>query len=139
MGGVGIRRPRRVIGAWLVLLALLGIFGFGVEDRLIRSDLHVPGTRSAEARDLAREHFGESNARIVLLEGPPRALERQGRALAASLQRDRTISVVGPWARGAAPELRPARERALVLVRVDRPFHEVSEEEIGRASCRERV
>src|SRR3712207_179249 len=126
MGGLAVRRPKRVLAAWLVVLAALGALGFGVEERLTRSDLIVPGTGSAEARELAHKHFGDSNTLVILLEGPRKHLDAQGRDLAASLQRQPDFAVVGPWARGAAPELRPSRERALLLVRVDRPFEEVS-------------
>ena len=130
MGGAAIRRPKRVIAAWMLVLAVLGGIGLGVEDRLTRSDLVVPGTDSAEARELAEKHFGESNTLVVMLEGPRRELDSQGRRLAAVLQRQPDFAVAGPWARGSAPELRPSGERALVLVRVDRPFREVSEDAV---------
>src|SRR4051812_37227995 len=128
MRGVVFRRPRAVLALWLLALAVLGAIGMGVDDRLIRSDLSVPGTRSAEARAVAAEHFGESNSLVVLLEGPRRDVDAQGRRLAAVLQRRPDVAVVGPWVRGSAPELRPASDRALLLVRVERPFNEVSKE-----------
>jgi RND superfamily putative drug exporter len=132
MGGAGIRKPRAVLAVWLVVLSVLGALGLGVEDRLTRSDIGVPGTRSAEARELAKEHFGESHTLAVLLEGPRRDVARQGRALALRLERRPDISVVGPWSRGMPRQLREQGDSALLLVRVDRPFNEVSETVVPR-------
>src|SRR3954447_9239906 len=126
--GAGIRKPRAVIAAWLVVLVVLAGIGAGVEQHLTRSDLVVPGTASAHARELSTKHFGESNSLVVMLEGPRRALDRQGRALARRLQADPRIDVVGPWARGAGPELRPKAGTAVVLVRANVPYRETSEE-----------
>src|SRR4051812_20268566 len=128
MRGAAIRRPRAVLGAWLAVLAVLGGVGMGVDDHLIRSDLEVPGTASAAAHALAAEHFGDSNSLVVLLEGPRAQVDAQGRRLAAVLDRQPRTAVVGPWVRGSAPELRPAENRALLLVRVERPFNEVSKD-----------
>src|SRR3712207_3526031 len=106
MGGAGIRKPRAVLAAWFVVLGLLGALGLGVEERLTRSDIGVPGTRSAEARELAKEHFGESHTLAVLLEGPLRDVAAQGRTVARRLDRHPDVSVVGPWSRGMPRELR---------------------------------
>ncbi len=125
---MGVRHPRRVLALWFVVLAVLGAVGFGVENRLTRADLAVPGTGSADARELTRQHFGESHQLVVLLEGPRRDLDRQGRALAEKLDADPRLVVAGPWGRGSARELRPKDGKALVLVRADRPFREVSED-----------
>src|SRR3954470_11145150 len=110
----GTGRPRAVVAACLAVLVVLAGLGAGVEQRLTRSDLVVPGTPSAQARELAKKHFGESRALVVLLEGPRAAADAQGGALARRLERDRRLAVVGPWARGTARELRPSDGRAVV-------------------------
>src|SRR5436190_9501929 len=113
--GVGVRRPRAVLAAWLVVLAVLGGLGATVESRLVHSDLIVPGTKSADARALAAKHFGDSQTLVVLLEGPRAQLDSQGRRLAAKLDADPRLAVVGPWTRGSGDQLRPGAEKALVL------------------------
>src|SRR3954467_9403988 len=100
MGGMAVRRPRAVLAACLAILSVLGTLGLGVEQRLTRSDLEVPGTASSEARELARKHFGDSNTLVVLLEGPRSQLDAQGRRLGAVLDRQPRVAVVGPWMRG---------------------------------------
>src|SRR3954447_13061892 len=124
----GTGRPRAVLAACLAVLVVLAGIGAGVEQRLTRSDLVVPGTPSAHARELAKKHFGESSALVVLLEGPRAAVDAQGRALARRLERDRRLAVVGPWARGAARELRPSDSRAVVLIRAEGPYRDISEQ-----------
>src|SRR4051812_11752126 len=42
-----VARPKRVLAAWAVVVGLLALLGAGVEQRLHRQDLIVPGTRSA--------------------------------------------------------------------------------------------
>src|ERR687885_775778 len=99
MGGRAIRGPRRTLALWLVALTLLGALGAGVEQRLTRSDIDVPGTGAARAAELARRHFGDSHTLVVLLEGPRAQTDAQGRAFAAALERQPDFSVVGPWSR----------------------------------------
>jgi RND superfamily putative drug exporter len=130
MGRGAIRKPRAVLVVWAVALLLLGGLGAGVEQRLTRSDLTVPGTGSAAALELTKKHFGESHTLIVLLEGPRAEVDEQGRAISATLDRSPDMAVVGPWSQGASKELRPDGDKALVLVRVDRPFEEVSEDAV---------
>src|SRR5919202_5319934 len=101
MGGRAIRGPRRTIALWLLALTLLGALGAGVEQRLTRGDIDVPGTGAAKARELARKHFGDSDTLVILLEGPRAQTDVQGRRLAATLERQPDFAVAGPWSRGA--------------------------------------
>src|SRR5688572_10111636 len=126
--GAGIRRPRAVLAACLAVLVVLAGIGAGVEERLTRSDLVVPGSKSAEARELAKKHFGESHSLIVMVEGPRRAVDSQGSRLAKKIDSHPKLAAVGPWARGSARELRPADSRALILIRAEGKYRDVSEE-----------
>src|SRR5687768_2660302 len=126
--GAGIRRPRAVLAACLAVLVVLAGIGAGVEERLTRSDLIVPGSKSAEARDLARKHFGESHSLVVLVEGKRKAVDSQGAKLARKLDSHPRLAAVGPWARGSARELRPAESRALILIRAEGKYRDVSED-----------
>jgi RND superfamily putative drug exporter len=110
------RRPLAGLAAALLVCAVLGILGLGVEGRLAPLSLQVPGTAAAEGEDLARSHFGESSPFVILLRGPAGAVDRQGARLVAELRRDREATVVSPWDRGAVAGLRPSPRKALVIV-----------------------
>jgi RND superfamily putative drug exporter len=127
MSRAGLARPRRRIAIWAVATAMLAALGVGVEQRLHRSDLIVPGTASDQARDLATRHFGEGATFVVMLEGPRAEMDRQGRLLAARLARAGDLESVGPWVPGAGSALRPEAGRAVVLVRANTPFEDASE------------
>jgi RND superfamily putative drug exporter len=100
----------------VLLCTLLGIVGLGVEGRLDPLSLEVPGTPAASGEQLAQSHFGDSSPFVVLLQGPPAALDRQGPGLVAALRHQPRASVISPWDRGAMAALRPGRSKALVLV-----------------------
>lgn len=123
---LGVEHPGRVIGAWLVGMALLALTGLHVERSLHRPDLGVPGSGSAAAERLMEDHFGASSSLSVLLVGPRRELDRQGPRMAAALDRLAGVSVLTPWTPVAGRELRVGEKRALLVVRVDRPFEEAS-------------
>jgi putative drug exporter of the RND superfamily len=110
------RRP--LAGLLAVLLACfgLGAVGLGVEGKLAPLSLDVPGTSASNGEALAQSHFGDSTPFIVLLQGPPGAVDRQGPRLAASLRRAPDATVLSPWDRGALQALRPERGKALLLV-----------------------
>ncbi|MQA76541.1 MAG: MMPL family transporter, partial [Solirubrobacterales bacterium] len=123
-----VAHPRPVVATWLAAVTALAALGLGVADRLRRSSLEIPGTGSSDALELAREHFGDSARLIVLLRGPPAALDRQGRRLAATLERRASVSVLAPWTAGSGRALRPNTGEALLLVRSQRTFERVSRE-----------
>lgn len=125
---MAIRRPRAAVGCWLAVIGSLGFIGLGVEDDLHRSDLAIAGSESAAASALTRAEFGENNSVSVLLEGPPPELARQGRALVELFERHDRVVVLSPWTPDAGGALRPARDQALLLVRADLPFEQVSVE-----------
>ncbi|MGE0067579.1 MAG: MMPL family transporter [Solirubrobacterales bacterium] len=98
-----------------ILLATLGVVGIGVEDKLDPTTLEVPGTPSAGANALLREHFGDTAPFAILLEGPAAAIDRQGPRLVRALRLDPAVSTLSPWDRGATDRLRPRPDRALIL------------------------
>lgn len=123
---LAVARPRAILATYLVAVGALAIVGLGVEDELHRSDLSIGGTASAAALERSEAEFGNSEPLVILLEGPQAKLEGQGRALTRTIDRMPETSVLAPW-RGVE-ELRPSRTEAVLLVRVDRPFEEVSKE-----------
>ncbi|HEX9966476.1 MAG TPA: MMPL family transporter [Solirubrobacterales bacterium] len=116
-----------MLAASALAVAALGFLGIGLEDKLSPSSLSIPGTSSQRANDLLREHFGDTAPFVVLLEGPPEELDRQGPTLVRALRRDPTVTTLSPWDRGAVQRLRPGPRQALILV----DFHVGIEEAVN--------
>src|SRR3954470_14328794 len=125
-------RPKLVLVACGVAIFILAGLGLGVESRLHRQDLVVPGTKSAAAADLAKKHFGDSQNLVVMLEGPQGPLATTTRRLAARLDALPRTDTIGPWAPGAGKRLHPSPNRTVVLVRVDESFQPASMEAAPR-------
>ncbi|HEX4304586.1 MAG TPA: MMPL family transporter [Solirubrobacterales bacterium] len=109
---------RSVVGLVVVLVCcvVLGVLGLNVESKLAPLSLSVPGTRAAQAEELAAAHFGDSSPSVILLRGPAHAVDRQGIPLVRALRRDSDSTVISPWDRGAVAGLRPAPGKALIVV-----------------------
>jgi len=115
-------RPWLVLAAWLAVVAVLAVLGAGVADRLSPTSLQVPGTPSARAAAMLERQFGNSVPVTFLLQGPPRAIDRQGRRLVAALRREARVTAMSPWDPGAeARVLRPRPRAALVVAGFQRP------------------
>lgn len=112
------KRRGALIGLAAVLLSCLalGVVGLGVEDDLSPLSLEVPGTSASNGEALAESHFGRESPFVVLLQGPARAIDRQGPRLVAALREEPAATVISPWDRGSLTALRPGRDKALVLV-----------------------
>lgn len=110
------RRPLAGLVAVLTACAILGALGLTVEDKLDPFSLSVPGTPASEGDALVSSHFGDSSPFVVLLQGPPEPLDRQGRALVRTLRQNTDATVISPWGRGALARLRPTKRKALILV-----------------------
>jgi len=124
---LALRRPRSVLAVWGVVILVFSAIGLGAQSRLSTGSIETPGSQTARASTLDREGFGANETVPVLLTGPARQLDRQGRRLVRTLRRD--WSVLSPWDPGrAAQRLRPARGRALVLVNLTGS----SEDALGR-------
>lgn len=127
-------RSRPLAGLIVVLLAcaVLGGIGLGVEDKLDPFSLNVPGTSADEGELLASSHFGDSSPFVVLLQGPPHALDRQGVSLVRDLRRDPEATVISPWDRGSVAGLRPSARKALVLIDFQEPLDQSMRDTVPR-------
>jgi RND superfamily putative drug exporter len=110
-----LRYARLTLGVAVVLVAVLGVVGIGVEGKLQPTSIGVPGTESAVAGQVLRAHFGDSAPFVVLLQGPAGALDRQGPELVRALRRQAGVTTLSPWDKGGLERLRPSPRKALVL------------------------
>jgi RND superfamily putative drug exporter len=128
IAGLVISRPLLVLAVWLTVIGGLALKGIGVEDRLHRSSLSVSGG-AERANQLGTDHFGSFASLTLLLEGPRGELDAQGRRLVARIDRLEGAKVLSPWTTtGNGATLRPRRDRALLVVRTERDFEEISRE-----------
>lgn len=108
---------RLVVSA--VIGGLLALAGLSVDAALEPSTLVVPGTEVSRTDALMAREFGASSPVPILVKGPPRALERDGRALVRALRSDARVDVLSPW---DLPEgdrsLQPSPEAAVVVAQV---------------------
>ena len=77
--------PWAVLTTWISIVAVLGVIGLGIDDRLSAGGLQVTGSESAKAGQLIGGNFGDSATVPILLRGPRADVKRQGRKLAARL------------------------------------------------------
>jgi putative drug exporter of the RND superfamily len=137
---LALRRPKLMLGLWVVAIALLSAPGATVRERLAQTTLRLPGTESSRAAALEDRHFPKDSVVPVLLQGPPAAVEAQGRALVRSMRRKPGVRALSPWDGGSgANALRKSPGTALVVIqRAPRPgeiFYEVAprvEREVSR-------
>lgn len=114
---LSVRRPHVVLAVAALVLSVLGLMGLRIEGQLKPNSLSVPGTESWRAGEMLRDHFGESAPFAILLQGPSRAIDRQGPSLVRALQRNPKVTTVSPWSQvGPLVQLRPSKNRALILV-----------------------
>ncbi len=115
-------RPRLVITAWVVAAALLALAGQNGASSLETSDILIEGTPSANAVQLERTRFGESQSLAVLLKGSAAQIERHGPKAVRRLEHIQQLSVLSPWSPNAPEILRPKRGQALLILQVARPY-----------------
>jgi putative drug exporter of the RND superfamily len=125
------RSDRVRLIAFGVAVAVLSPFRLGATDRMHASDVVIPGTKSAEARDVSDRSFGVENQLMVLLRGSPGALDRQGPRIVASIERLPGHRVLDPW-RAGGRELRPKPGAAELLIAVEKPFDSVARHDSER-------
>ena len=87
-----LRYPKRTLLVGLIVVAFLSIFGFSLEERLNPSTIEISGTKTAHATEMQNEYFGESAPFVLYLQGPPKALDKQGPALIRALRRDPKVT-----------------------------------------------
>jgi RND superfamily putative drug exporter len=106
-----------VLAVAALVLAVLGVLGTGVDNRLSPTSLDVPGTPSSKANAVLREHFGRSAPFAVLLRGPAASIDRQGPELVRALRAsDPRVTTLSPWDRGSVGRLRPSPRQALIVI-----------------------
>jgi putative drug exporter of the RND superfamily len=116
-----VRRPKTTIAVWLGLVAFLAASAPQAQRRVTQSTLDIPGTPSTAAMQLYRQQFGDGVSVPILLQGPPREVDRQGPALVRTLRLTPKVRVLSPWDRSVGPSaLRPSPRSALVLAVLDR-------------------
>ena len=114
---LSLRRPRTILLVALALIVSLGWVGRDVEGKLNPTSLDVPGTDANRANRMLEKYFGDSAPFAILLQGPPKAIEEQGPKLVHALRaNDPKVTTVSPWDKGKVGNLRPAPNKALVLV-----------------------
>ena len=124
------RRHWLVIALWLVAIGSLAGIGLGVEERLHRTTLSVPGTGAERADRIVTERFGNGSTLSVLLRGPEAALEEQGPRIAERLGATRGVDVLSPWTGAPGETLRPKPESVLMILRVGGSYDDVSAETV---------
>ncbi|MFE5622766.1 MMPL family transporter [Streptomyces virginiae] len=128
MGRWCARRPRRVIGAWLLLLLVLGgaVMAYG---RVTSEAVTIPGSDSQAALDTAAAAFpgpASGNQPLVLRTGPGgpaltgqsarEAVERSARAIA---EVPHVVSVTSPYERAGAAAMSRDGHTAYLTVGLD--------------------
>ncbi len=114
-----VSQPWAVLSIWLVVVAMLGVAGLGIEGKLAAGGLQVSNSESAQARALIGGNFGDSATVPVLLRGPRTDVKVQGKALVAKLAKRPGVRVLSPWsASSGRSALRPSGDRALLLLTV---------------------
>jgi RND superfamily putative drug exporter len=123
---VTLRYPLATLVVAALFVVVLGVLGIGVESRLRPTSLSVPGTASERGTALLERHFGDSAPFVILLQGSPKALDRQGPVLVRALRHEPGVTTLSPWDRGDLARLRPSPRKALVLA----DFHVDAEESV---------
>nr|MDQ3934011.1 MMPL family transporter [Actinomycetota bacterium] len=125
------RRDRVSLYAFLAVIAFLGFFRPGVQDRMHPTDAVVAGSDSAKAAELSERAFGPEENLLVLLQGPRKQLDAQGPAIAERIARLPDHRVLDPW-RSGGEALRPKPNQAMLAVGIAQPFEEVSDNSAPR-------
>jgi RND superfamily putative drug exporter len=125
-----LRHPKRSLVVGVLVVALLSVFGFSLEERLNPSTIEISGTKTAHATEMLNEYFGDSAPFVIFLQGPPKALDKQGPELIRTLRRDPKVTTLSPWDRGAVGRLRPSPRRAFVLLDFHVGNHEAVDDKV---------
>ena len=113
--------PKPVLAIWLGIIAVLGVLGLGLESKLSTVAVYVPGTPSGQAEQLKIRAFGNQDPLVVMLRGPAREADRQGRLLARNLTlMPHSAGVVSPWSGPTIGRLHPSPNIVAMVVSVER-------------------
>lgn len=111
-----LRHPKRTLIVGVIVVALLSLFGFSLEERLNPSTIEIKGTETSRTTEMLNQYFGDSAPFVVFLEGPPKALDKQGPELIRELRQDPKVTTLSPWDEGAVGRLRPNPRHAFILL-----------------------
>src|SRR6476469_4906248 len=125
-----LRHPKRSLLVGVIVVALLSVFGFSLEEKLNPSTIEISGTNTSRATAMLNEYFGDSAPFVIFLEGPPKALDQQGPALIRVLRRDPQVTTLSPWDRGAVARLRPGPRHAFILLDFHVDNHEAVDDKV---------
>ncbi|MFL5911866.1 MAG: MMPL family transporter [Gaiellaceae bacterium] len=109
------RRDRISLILWIVLIAVIAPFRLGATERMHASEVLIPGSEAAKAEQLSNRSFGREFDHVLLLKGPPNALDRQGPKIAERLAQVPRVRVLDPW-RAGGPALRLKPDKAELLI-----------------------
>lgn len=119
VAGAATRRPRLVFGIWIAVVFLLAFVGRNLEHELGVHPLIIDGTGTQRAHEISQNEFGSDYAMVVMLRGPHRQVEDQGRQLAATFEANPRMLVIAPWSGGGVIDgLGPSPRVATLIVRV---------------------
>lgn len=115
---LALRRPKLVIGTWLIVALVLGVIGLFAKQVLHAEDMVISGTASAKALQTDKAAFGKSTPVSLMLEGPAEQLDASGPTLVNKLNQIPGVSAASPWSAGAPDLMRQTPGRALVVVTI---------------------
>jgi len=116
-----IRRPRLVLGTWLLVAVVLAFVGRNLADQLRPHPPLIDGSQAKLAHEITLRQFGSDESIVISLRGPAAAVKRQGRRLAAGIDARPKTLVVSPWSPAGASigGLHPQPGIAGIVVRVE--------------------
>jgi uncharacterized membrane protein YdfJ with MMPL/SSD domain len=132
------RRPWRVFAVALVITAIAAVFGTDVRHHLKPRGFDVPGSGSAQARELIAQASGSDPASSVIVlvrlpehYGAPSARETLA-GVEARLRRDRAVVAVLDAASARNPTMIGRDRRSTYLIAALRPLDDEQQEEAGQ-------
>lgn len=125
-----LRHPKRSLLVGVIVVALLSVFGFSLEEKLNPSTIEISGTDTSRATGMLNEYFGDSAPFVIFLKGPSKALDEQGPELIRTLRRDPKVTTLSPWDQGAVGRLRPGPRRAFILLDFHVDNHEAVDDKV---------
>lgn len=133
LGGFVARHRWPVLGAYLVLMAVVGVLGIRVFGALQTEGFVDPASDSARASSALADEFGTRDPAVILAIASPTGIDAQASAAQGVLDEVAAIegveSIVSTWSTGGAPGLVSAdgrTARVLVYAQDDADLPEVS-------------
>ena len=74
-----LRHPKGVLVGFAVVVLVLAILGFQVQDKLTPTSLDISNTPASDANEMLRQNFGDTALFAILLQGPADEIDSRGR------------------------------------------------------------